>query len=182
MNGESLLIYTVGGIFVLFCIVMAFGAHVLPTGPMMRNPSRRGDILIGLLAVCMLLAAVWIVYDGWRYIWGNHPGPKPEVAFFTPTISQGVTSAGWLSPESLQKPAPTKRQVRAYCKKFIEDNPNLNQCVVFMWIDQRFLPQTLPISPASLNVMTANYLYNKSGNLDRFCWLVNGKVLETNCF
>lgn len=182
MNAETLLIITISGVFILFCIVMAFGAHVLPTGPMMRNPSKRGDILIGLLSVCMILLAVWIVFDGWRYIWGNHPPPEPDIPYFTATISQGVAHAGWISTEALQKPAPAKRQLRSYCKKFLASTPEVNQCVVFMWVDQRFLPRSLPIPAASLSMMTANYLYNKSGGLDRFCWLVNGKVLEDNCF
>ncbi len=181
-NTESILIMTIAGVFLLFCIVMAFGGHVMPTGAMVRSPTRRGDILIGLFSLFMIIAMVWFSYYGWRYLWGAPIPDRTPPQFLSVTVSGGLTNAGFLAPDALQHPADAKKQAREFCEKNLAVNPGFPQCVLFLWTDARFVPKTLPVPSANLGSMAANYVYNRAGKNDRFCWLTGGQVSPDLCF
>ncbi len=183
MGFDNIIFYIAGGLFLVFCAVMGFGSQLMPSGNLMRTPSRLGDVMIGLFAIALIVLLLWLIYGGWKYLFGVAPPPEPDVPLFSATMTQEVTHVAFLSPDALQKPAPTKRQARKYCKEYLgRGNSQWNQCVVFMWADANFLPRQFPIAPQLLPAMTANYVYSRDGKIDRFCWLTRGQVVENNCF
>lgn len=183
MEPDLLLIYTMGGGFLLFVLMMAFGGHVLPTGNMMRDPTRKGDIAIAFFSLIAIIFLIWVAFGGWQHFFGVAPPKTPEAPLITPIATQNVTHIVALNPAAATQPAVAKRQLRRYCRDFLEQPGNTAaQCVVFMWQDNRRLPRGFPIPPASLTGMTANYVYNRVGDIDRFCWLTNGRVIAANCF
>ncbi len=183
MEADLLLVYTAVGGFFLFVLLMAFGGHVMPTGSMMRDPTRRGDIAIAIFSVVGILFLLWVTYGGWKHFFGVAPPPKIEQALIAPTAVQGVTHIVFLQPQAMEKPAVAKRQLRRYCDDYLNQHPGESgQCVVFAWLDARILPRAFPISGAALAGMSANYVFNRVGEVDRFCWLERGRVVEANCF
>ena len=182
MSAEMILLYTAGGGFLLFVIVMGLGGHVMPTGSMVRSPTRRGDIMIGIFGVIMVTAAVFTAFGGWSHFFGNKNPNAYDGPLWTAYLQQGVTSVGLIHSSALDQPLKIKREVRSYCKQQQKNATEVKPCMAFMWLDSRYMPKTLPIPPESLASMTANYVYNSSGDTDRFCWLVNGKSLPNNCF
>lgn len=183
MSAEMILLYTCGAAFLLFVIVMGLGGHVMPTGSMVRSPTRRGDIVIGIFGVIMLTGAVFTAFGGWNYFFGAKKADVYDGPLWANYVDQGINHVGLIRPESLDQPLKIRRELRAFCKSEIAKNPELpKQCLVFMWVDARYMPRVLPVPPESLAMMAANYVYNGTGDSDRFCWLVNGKSLPENCF
>lgn len=181
-DAEMMLVYTLGGFFLLFVIVMAFGAHVLPTGPMIRNPTRKGDIIIGILGVCAVVGILYAASGAWKHMFGMAPPPVDDKPMLAVVAMENMSTIGYIAPEALQKPKQIKREAREYCEKLQQANPQLPKCVLMLWADPNYLPRRFPIHPISLAAMTANYARTADGKLDRFCWLKDGKPLEDRCF
>jgi hypothetical protein len=183
MELDNTIFYLAGGGFLLFVLVMAFGAQVLPTGNLLRQPTPKGDVAIALFALALIVFLTWAIFGGWKYAFGVAPPKTPEIPLAAPVAVQGVTHIFYLQPDAIQKPALLKRQLRRYCDDYLQTQPkDMGQCVVFAWLDNRFLPRAFPIPASSLPQMSANYVFNRVGDVDRFCWLERGRVVEANCF
>lgn len=183
MSASEILLYTSLGVFVLFVLLMGLGGHVMPTGAMVRTPTRTGDVMIALCSFGMVIAILYIIFGGgWKYIAGVAP-EKVEEPLFTPVAVENVTTIGFITIESFSQPKELKKTLREYCVKLRENHPaTFPSCTVLMWHDGKYTPRRFPIPPGNRAYMSANYVYNPAGNLDRFCWLTNGKLIESQCF
>lgn len=191
-GGSGFVLVFAGVAFFIFCIFMAMGHHFWPGGPLQRNPSRKGDLAIGFFAICCIMGIVYIASGGWRQFFDkNHAPPQIAQPLFTPALVEGGTVVSYIPPESLTKPVKVKEAARQYCMADVarrkaatpgSADPVLSGCNMFLWGDTRKMPRFLPIPSYALETMTATYRYNAVVNLDRFCWLESGKILEKNCF
>ncbi len=187
-SAESLLIFTAVGAFLLFCIVMGFGGHAMPTSHLAREPTRFGDITLSLIAVAIIGGLVYFTFAGWRHIWAPETLPPPDPPLFAMAAQDGNLSyIGTLSAQALQKPLPLKNALQDFCKSEIKLLSKAQQalvkpCQVFLWAEPRLTPRAFPIPPSYLPYMTANYAHHPKTGQSRFCWLQQGRVDEKYCF